>query len=88
MSTEIVTGALIHDLAIVLRGSLHPSAEIGPAPRLAARRIQDVFGLVGGETSMVMERHLRAALAAVCGCCADNECECEGASLRPATINR
>jgi len=53
--------ALIHDLAIVLAGSLHPSAEIGPAPRLAAGRLRDVLGVTDGETVKSIERHLRSA---------------------------
>jgi hypothetical protein len=60
--TAIVRNALIHDLAIMLAGSLHPSAEIGPAPRLAARRMQDVLGIEDGETVRRIEARLRSAL--------------------------
>ena len=59
---EIRTGALIHDLAILLAGSLHPSAKIGPAPRLAARRMQDVLGIEDGETVKSIERRLASVL--------------------------
>ena len=61
MNDEIRRDALIHDLSIVLAGSLHPSAKIGPAPRLAARRIQDVLGIADGETARIIEAHIREA---------------------------
>jgi hypothetical protein len=37
--------ALVRDLAMVLRGALHPDAKVGPAPRLAARRLRDALGI-------------------------------------------
>ena len=58
-----MSAALIHDLAIVLAGSLHPSAQIGPAPRLAARRMQDVLGIADGETVKSIEVKLSTALS-------------------------
>ena len=74
MSGEIRTEALIHDLAIVLRGCLHPSAMIGPAPRLAASRIRDVLRITPGELTAGIEDRFADALT--CKCCVDNECEC------------
>ena len=62
MSDQIPRDALIHDLAIVLAGSLHPSAQIGPAPRLAARRMQDVLGIPDGEPVKGIEKRLCAVL--------------------------
>lgn len=62
MSTPAQREALIHDLAIVLKGCLHPSAQIGPAPRLAADRIRDVFGITPGELTAGIEDRLTAAL--------------------------
>jgi hypothetical protein len=63
MTSPILPAALIHDLAIVLAGSLHPQAKIGPAPRLAARRVQDVLGIEDGETVKSIEARIREALA-------------------------
>jgi hypothetical protein len=63
MSNPIRQEALIHDLAIVLAGSLHPSAEIGPAPRLAAHRIRDVLGIGDGAPVRIIEPLIAAALA-------------------------
>jgi|HubBroStandDraft_1064217.scaffolds.fasta_scaffold357030_2 hypothetical protein len=57
------TDALIHDLAIVLRGVLHPSVEIGPPARLASRRLADVLGIEDGEMVRDVETRLRSALA-------------------------
>jgi hypothetical protein len=54
--------ALIHDLAIVLGGCLHPSAQIGPAPRLAADRISDALGITPGDLVADIENRLTAAL--------------------------
>jgi len=62
MSDQVPRDALIHDLAIVLAGALHPSAELGPAPRLAARRMQDVLGIADGETVKGIEKRLNAVL--------------------------
>jgi hypothetical protein len=59
---ELCTEALIHDLAIVLGGCLHPSAGLGPAPRLAANRIRDVLGITPGELTAGIEDRLTAAL--------------------------
>lgn len=67
MSTQIPAEPLIHDLAIVLRGALHPSAQLGPAARLAARRMQDVLGITDGEMTKDVERRLRSVLAADAG---------------------
>lgn len=64
VSNEIHREALIHDLAIVLAGSLHPSAKIGPAPRLAARRIQDVFDIEDRAPVRVIEARIGEALDA------------------------
>lgn len=63
MSDQTPRDALIHDLAIVLAGSLHPSAEIGPAPRLAARRMRDVLGIADGSPVRGIEALLRTILA-------------------------
>ncbi len=60
--TEIVKSALIHDLSIVLSGSLHPNAQIGPAPRMAAKRIRDVLGITPGELTADIEDRISAAL--------------------------
>ena len=62
MSDTIRREALIHDLAIVLAGSLHPGAKIGPAPRLAARRMQDVLGIADGAPVGTIEPLIAAAL--------------------------
>ena len=64
MSGPIIQAALIHDLAIVLGGALHPSAQIGPAPRMAASRIRDVLGITPGELTAGIEDRLSAALGA------------------------
>lgn len=64
MSAPMRRDALIHDLAIVLAGSLHPDAQIGPAPRLAARRLRDVLGITDGERAAVIESMISKALAA------------------------
>ncbi len=45
MSETIRTEALIHDLAIILNGCLHPSAQIGPSARFAANRVRDALGI-------------------------------------------
>lgn len=58
----IVPEALIHDLAIVLTGSLHPSALIGPSPRLAAQRVADVLGIGEGEMTHSVEHKISQAL--------------------------
>ena len=63
MSKQIQPEAMIHDLAIVLAGSLHPSAEIGPAPRLAAHRLRDVLGIEDGAPVRIIEPLIAAALA-------------------------
>ena len=60
--TEIIPAALIHDLAIILRGSLHPSAQIGPSPRLAAHRVRDVLGITESELTAGVEVKLLRAL--------------------------
>jgi hypothetical protein len=53
---------LIHDLAIVLRGVLHPGAAVGPPARLASRRLADVLGIADGEAnSWNVQARLRAA---------------------------
>lgn len=62
MSDRIPRDALIHDLAIVLAGSLHPAAQIGPAPRLAARRMQDVLRIPDGALVSDIKARLRAVL--------------------------
>lgn len=60
---DIPREPLIHDLAIVLAGVLHPSAQVGPAPRLAARRMRDVLGIPDGTPVKDIESRLRAVLA-------------------------
>ncbi len=62
MTTQPRPEALIDDLAIVLAGSLHPSAEIGPAPRLAAHRLRDVLGIEDGAPVRTIEPLIAAAL--------------------------
>jgi hypothetical protein len=62
MTDRLPREALIHDLAIVLAGSLHPGAQIGPAPRLAAHRLRDVLGIEGGTPVRVIEPLIAAAL--------------------------
>lgn len=59
---DINPDAVVHDLAIVLLGALHPSATIGPAPRLAAERLADVLGVKTGDVTREVEPRLRAAL--------------------------
>ncbi len=63
MTGQVPRDALIRDLSIVLAGALHPSAKIGPGPRLAARRMQDVLGIPGEATRSAVEARLRAVLA-------------------------
>ena len=64
LSDQIPRDALVHDLAIVLAGSLHPSAEIGPRPGdAAARRMRDVLGILDRETAKGIEARLRSVLA-------------------------
>lgn len=82
MSGPIRTEALIHDLAIVLRGCLHESAEVGLPGRLAANRISDVLGITPGELTAGIEDRLAAALAELPessgeGCdCSNPYCPC------------
>jgi hypothetical protein len=64
MDDRISRDALIHDLAIVLRGVLHPGAEVGPPARLASRRLRDVLGIKDGDMTKDVEALLRSALAA------------------------
>ena len=40
---------LIHDLAIVLAGALHPGAQLTPGARLVASRLRDVLGVDDGD---------------------------------------
>jgi hypothetical protein len=61
------TDALIRDLAILLRGSLHPSVEIGPPARLVSRRLRDVLGIKDGDMARDVEARLRSALASGAG---------------------
>lgn len=60
---QVPRDALIRDLSIVLAGALHPSAKIGPGPRLAARRMQDVLSIPDGAPRSAVEGRLRAVLA-------------------------
>jgi hypothetical protein len=53
---------LIHDLSIVLAGALHPSAELGPAPHLAAQRLYEGLGLADGPRASDVEARLRELL--------------------------
>jgi hypothetical protein len=62
--SEIPRLPLIHDLAIVLRGVLHPDAQVGPPTRLASRRLKDVLGIEDGEMAKGVEARLRAAFDA------------------------
>lgn len=62
MSGPIRTEALIHDLAIVLRGCLHESAQVGPSACLAASRIRDVLGITPGELTAGIEDRLTGPL--------------------------
>jgi hypothetical protein len=64
---DIKPEALIHDLAIILGGCLHPSAQVGPGPRLAANRIRDVLGITPGELTAGIEDKLAALLGAKSG---------------------
>jgi hypothetical protein len=63
MSGQIPRDALIHDLAIVLSGALRESAKTGTGPHLAARRMQDVLGIMDGEPVRAVEARLRGVLA-------------------------
>ena len=59
---EINPSGLIHDLAIVLAGALHPTAELGPAPLRAAHRIKDALAIGDGELTVGIEDRLANAL--------------------------
>jgi hypothetical protein len=62
MSTTTARGTLIHDLSVLLAGALHPSAQLGPAPHLAARRLREALGLDGWTPSPDVEARLRELL--------------------------
>jgi hypothetical protein len=63
MTDQISREPLIHDLAIILRGVLHPGVEVGPPARLASRRLKDVLGIKDGDMTRDVEALLRSALA-------------------------
>lgn len=64
MTERLPADALIHDLAIVLRGVLYPGVEVGPPARLASRRLRDVLGIEGGDMTKDVEARLRGAFGA------------------------
>ena len=62
MSGPVRRKALIHDLAIVLRGALGPHAHVGLETNVAAQRIRDVLGFTDGELTAGIEKRIRATL--------------------------
>ena len=62
---------LIHDLAIVLAGALHPGAHLTPGAKLVASRLRDVLGVGDGDRVYGREltgaRDIEAKLSAALG---------------------
>lgn len=66
VSEALPRAPLVHDLAIVLRGVLHPDAQVGPPARLASRRLAEVLGIADGEVNTWnVQARLREAFGVV-----------------------
>jgi hypothetical protein len=46
---DLLRGPLIHDLAVVLAGALHPGAQLTPGTKLVANRLRDVLRIEDGD---------------------------------------
>jgi hypothetical protein len=62
MSGPLNTGALIHDLALILRCTLAAGGGDSTPGHLAARRVQDVLGIPENASTAVTEGLLLAHL--------------------------
>jgi hypothetical protein len=67
---DLLREPLIHDLAVVLAGALHPGAQLTPGTKLVANRLRDVLRIEDGDpiygyppgAVKRIEARLRAAL--------------------------
>lgn len=59
---ELNTGALIRDLALIVRGASLPQSVIGTPARVALRRLQAVLGVTDDAPAADLEERLTAAL--------------------------